>query len=176
MRSRARKSGTIGIVDRAGIADDEGRALEGVRAGGRPLATRLIAVAAVGAAVSLAVGFGLRALGRSAFDVPHSLPTLELSVLLPATIAPVLGNSFGYFMSFIAKPSRSSMKIFLGVAIVFLVPPFAVAAAKMPGSANAGSVVTTAAVNVFPQLIVPALLLFVPSPVLLRSVRPAFRA
>jgi hypothetical protein len=164
MRSSRRKTGTIGVVDRVGLADEEGRALRAVRPRGRPTAARLVMVAVVGAAVSCAVGFGLRALGRSLFDVPNALPTLELSVLLPATIAPVLGNSFGYFMSFMAKPSRNSMKIFLGVAAAFLIPPVVVAATKMPGSANAGSVITTGAVNVFPLLIVPALLLFVPSP------------
>ena len=46
--------------------------------------------------------------------------------------------------------------------VVTDIPPFAVAATKLPASANAGSVVTTVALNVFPQLIVPALLLFVP--------------
>ncbi len=152
-------------MDRGGLGDEQGRAGGAVQARGRPTATRLIAVAVIGAALSAAVGFGIRALGRSVLDVPHGLPTLELSVLLPATIAPVLGNSFGYFMSFMAKPSGNSMKIFLGVAAVFLIPPIVVAATKMPGSANAGSILTTAAVIIFPQLIVPALLLFVPSSV-----------
>lgn len=117
---------------------------------------------ALGVLISIALGLALRALGRGALDVPRNLPSLALSALLPATVFPVLGNGFGFFMSFRAKPSRHSMALFLGIGAVMTVVGVAISASKLPPGASAGSIATTLLVSVVPVLlIVPALLLLV---------------
>ena len=139
-----------------------GAAEPGVAYDARAIRARLLAVAFAGVALSLAIVFGLRELGRHVLDVPHALPTLESKALLPTAIAPVVGNSFGFLMSFVVRPRRHSMFLFLVGAAIFLAVSSVIVASKLPGSANAGSLTTTVAVVVVPNLIVPALLLLVP--------------
>ncbi|PZR65115.1 MAG: hypothetical protein DLM63_12740 [Solirubrobacterales bacterium] len=117
----------------------------------------------VGVLVSIALGFALRELGRGVFDVPRNLPSLALSALLPATVFPVLGNGFGFFMSFRAKPHRHSMQLFLAIGAVMTAVGIAISATKLPSGASVGSLATTLSVSIIPVLlIVPALLLLVP--------------
>lgn len=125
----------------------------------------LWAVLVGGVVASVALGFGLRALGRDVLGVPSGLPSLAVSALLPATIFPVLGNCFGYFMSFRAKPSADSMRLFLGIGAVMTLVGIAISASKLPASANAASVVTTVGISLAASLlIITALLMLVSRP------------
>jgi hypothetical protein len=123
---------------------------------------RLVLVALCGVAVSLALVFGLRELGRQLLDVPVNLKTLETKGLLPTAIAPVIGNSFGYLMSFIVRPGRHSMLLYLLGAATFLVLSTVIVSTTLPGSASAGSVITTVVIVLVPNSIVPVLPMLVP--------------
>lgn len=114
-----------------------------------------------GLVMSVALGFALRALGRGLLDVPSGLPSLATSALLPATIFLVLGNCFGYYMSFRAKPSRHSMQLFIGIGAVMTAIGIVISASKLPGSANLASVTTTIAVSLIPSLLIVSALLLV---------------
>ncbi|MGH3262085.1 MAG: hypothetical protein ACRDNS_08840 [Trebonia sp.] len=114
-----------------------------------------------GLVMSVALGFALRALGRGLLDVPSDLPSLVTSALLPATIFPVLGNCFGYYMSFRAKPSRHSMRLFIGISAVMAAIGIVISASKLPGSANLASVATTIAVSLISSLLIISALLLV---------------
>lgn len=119
----------------------------------------LWAALAGGVAISVALGFALRALGRELADVPAGLASLQPAALLPATILPVLGNGLGFYMSFRAKPGPYSMRLFLGIAALMGLVGVAISATKLPASAGGGSVITTIAVALTPTLlIIPALL------------------
>jgi len=120
-------------------------------------------VLAGGLAVSVGLGFALRALGRGLLDVPSGLPSLSTSALLAATIFPVLGNSFGFYMSFRAKPSAHSTRLFIAIGALMAVVGISISASKLPDSASLGSVSTTIAVSLVSSvMIVAALLLLVP--------------
>jgi hypothetical protein len=119
----------------------------------------LWALLAIGLLVSVALGFALRALGRGMLGVPSDLPSLAASALLPATIFPVLGNSFGFHMSFRAKPSAHSLRLFLAIGMVMTVVGILISASKLPASASSGSVITTVAVSLVPSVLIIAALL-----------------
>jgi hypothetical protein len=91
--------------------------------------------------------------------VPSDLPSLAASALLPATIFPVLGNSFGFYMSFRAKPSAHSLRLFLAIGMVMTVLGILISASKLPASASSGSVITTVAVSLVPSVLIIAALL-----------------
>ncbi len=115
-----------------------------------------------GGAVSVALGFALRALGRELADVPAGLSCLRPAALLPATVLPVLGNGLGFYISFRARPSRYSTRVFLGVGALMGLAGVAISVGKLPASADGGSVITTIAVALAPTLlIIPALLTLV---------------
>ena len=115
-----------------------------------------------GVTVSVALGFALRALGRALADVPAGLSSLRPAALLPATILPVLGSCLGFYMSFRAKPTRHSTRIFLGAGALMGLGGVAISAGTLPASANGGSVITTIAVALAPTLLItPALLTLV---------------
>lgn len=115
--------------------------------------------------VSVGLAFGLRALGRSVLDVPRELPSLVASALLPAAVLPVLGNCFGYFVSFRAKPSAHSMRLFLGIGAAMTLIGIAISASKLPTSASTASVAATVVVDLVPTLLtIAGLLLLVPRP------------
>ena len=123
----------------------------------------LWAVLAGGLAVSVALAFGLRALGREFADVPAGLTALKPATFLSATILTVLGNGLGFYISFRAKPGPYSTRLFLGMAAFWTLVGIAISATKLPSSANVGSVITTIAVALAPTLLmVPALLTLVP--------------
>lgn len=119
----------------------------------------LWAVLACSLLISVALGFGLRALGRMWLNVPTGLPSLAISSLLPAAVLPVLGNCFGFYMAFRAKPSDHSMRLFIAIGAVMSVIGVAITASKLPTSPGAGSVVTTVAVSLLPSILVIAALL-----------------
>ena len=119
----------------------------------------LWAVLAGGLLVSVALGFALRTLGRSVLGVPSDLPSLAASALLPATIFPVLGNCFGFYMSSRAKPSAHSLRIFLAVGVVMTLAGILISASKLPAAASSGSVTTTVAVSLVPSALIIAALL-----------------
>ena len=122
----------------------------------------LWALLAGGLLVSVALGFTLRALGRGVLGVPSDLPSLAASALLPATIFPVLGNCFGFYMSFRVKPSAHSLRLFLAIGVVMTLVGILISATKLPASTSSGSVITTVAVSLVPSvLIIAALLLLV---------------
>src|SRR5260370_39936569 len=75
----------------------------------------LWAALASGVVISVALGFALRALGRELADVPAALTPLQPAALLPATILPVLGCGFGFYMAFHAKPRPYPMRLFVGI-------------------------------------------------------------
>jgi hypothetical protein len=143
-------------VPRAGALDDRGDP--------GAIRSRLLLLTLAGAIASFALALGIRGLGRALLDVPTSLPTLVISALVPASIAPILGNSFGFLMSFLVKPGRHSMRVFLAVGCAFLVIGCVIAAVNMPSSASAGSIVTTAVVVIVPNLWISALLFLIPRP------------
>jgi hypothetical protein len=119
----------------------------------------LWALLAGGLLVSVALGFALRALGRGVLGVPSDLPSLAASALLPAAIFPVLGNCFGFYMSFRAKPSAHSLRLFLAIGVVMTLVGVVISASKLPASASSGSVVTTVAVSLVPSVLIIAALL-----------------
>lgn len=112
-----------------------------------------------GLLVSVAFGFALRGLGRGVLGVPNALPSLAASALLPATIFPVLGNCFGFYMSFRAKPSAHSRRIFLAIGVVMTLAGILISASKLPASASPGSVITTVAVGLVASVLIIAALL-----------------
>ena len=123
----------------------------------------LWAALASGVVISVALGFALRALGRELADVPAALTPLQPAALLPATILPVLGCGFGFYMSFHAKPRPYSMRLFVGIGALMGLAGVAISATKLPASAGGGSIITTIAVALAPTLlIIPALLTLVP--------------
>lgn len=128
-------------------------------ASARGVSLPLWMVFAGGAVVSVGLGFALRALGRGLLEVPSGLPSLAASALLPATIFPVLGNCFGFHMSFRAKPSAHSMRLFIAIGAVMAVVGILIATSKLPASASLGSVSTTIAVSLIPSLLIVAALL-----------------
>ena len=122
----------------------------------------LWAALAGGVIVSVALGFALRALGRELADVPAGLASLQPSALLAATILPVLGSGFGFYMSFRAKPGPHSLRVFVGIGALMGLAGVAISASKLPASAAGGSVITTIAVALAPTLLtIPALLALV---------------
>jgi hypothetical protein len=149
----------VSSCDHAEVLSVEGRPQVDVA---RTFSVPLGAVLACGLAVSITLGFALRALGRGLLAVPSDLPSLAIAALLPATILPVLGNCFGYWMSFRVKPSAHSMRLFIAVGAVMSLVGVAITSGKLPASASAGSVATTLAVSLTPSVVtVVALLLFV---------------
>jgi hypothetical protein len=123
----------------------------------------LWAALASGVVISVALGFALRALGRALADVPAALTPLQPAALLPATILPVLGCGFGFYMSFHAKPRPYSTRLFVGIGALMGLAGVAISATKLPASAGGGSIITTIAVALAPTLlIIPALLTLVP--------------
>lgn len=119
----------------------------------------LWALLASGLLVSVALGFALRALGRGVLGVPSDLPSLAASALLPATIFPVLGNCFGFYMSFRAKPSAHSLRLFLAIGVVMTLVGILISASKLPASASSSSLMTTVAVSLVPSVLIIAALL-----------------
>lgn len=116
-----------------------------------------------GLVASVALGFGLRAFGRGVLGVPSDLPSLAASALLPAVIFPVLGNCFGFFMSFRVKPSAHSMRLFIGIGAAMTLVGIAISATKLPQSPSSASVALTVAISMLASiLIMAALLLLVP--------------
>jgi hypothetical protein len=123
----------------------------------------LWAALASGVAISVALGFALRALGRALVDVPAALTPLQPAALLAATILPVLGCGFGFYMSFHAKPGPYSMRLFVGIGALMGLAGVAISATKLPASAGGASIITTITVALAPTLlIIPALLTLVP--------------
>jgi hypothetical protein len=154
----------VSTYDEGGRPSNQGRQAGGTSTT-RGFSLPLWAVLAGGLMLSVVLGFALRALGRGVLAVPDNLPSLAISALLPATIFPVLGNCFGYWMSFRVKPSRHSTRLFVAIGAVMSVLGVALTAAKLPASASAGSVATTIAVSLTPSiLVVAALLLFASQP------------
>jgi hypothetical protein len=124
---------------------------------------RLPAVFVSGLAVSLAVGLGLGALGRAVLNVPSDFHQLKVPGIFPYAFPPIFGCTGGFIVAFIVKkPGRRSMHLFLTVGLKFALIDSLIAILGLPGSANAGSIVTLLAVILFPLLIMPALLRFVP--------------
>lgn len=119
----------------------------------------LAAAALTALALSIAIVLGLRELGRAVLDVPDHLAPLSTSALIPATIFPVIGNTVGFFISFVLKPGRYSMHLFLGVGAVMTIAGIAIAMTQLPAASGTAPIITTLAVSLVPVLvIVPALL------------------
>jgi putative flippase GtrA len=125
-----------------------------------PVAPRALGVTLiVGLIVALIVNLALRWLGQQLLDVPKGAP--PNGGLIPATVFPVVGNCFGCFMSW-RMPTRRSLRTFLGVGGFMTLVGVAISLAMVPSGANAGTLVTTAAIAVAPVLvIIPALLYLV---------------
>ena len=65
----------------------------------------------------------VRTLAIEVADVPEDLHALELYQLIPATFFPVLGNSFGFFMSFRRPDDRSVVRYLIptvGLPLLFI--------------------------------------------------------
>lgn len=123
----------------------------------------LVVVLCGGLVLSVALAFGLRAVGRGVFDVPSDLASLATWAILPAAIFPVLGTCFGFFMSFRAKPGAHSMQLFLAIGAVLALVGVAISASKLPAAPSSAAVVFTVATSLLPTIgIVAALLVFVP--------------
>lgn len=76
----------------------------------------------------------------------------------------MVGNSFGFFISFSLKPSRYSLPLFLAFGAVMTIAGIVMSMAELPAAADTGAIITAVAVSVAPVLVtVPALLLLLRS-------------
>ncbi len=141
-------------------APAERRQRRATTASGAQVARPALAAAALAAlTLSIAIVLGLRELGRAMLDVPDHLAPLSTSTLIPATVFSVIGNTVGFFVSFVLKPGRYSMHLFLGIGAAMTIAGIAIAMTQLPAASGTGPVITTLAVSLAPVLvIVPALL------------------
>jgi hypothetical protein len=126
---------------------------------GAPVALRALLPTMLGAfVVAIALVFAVREIAVGMFEVPDDEPTLLSPALILSTFFPVVGNTFGFFMSY-RRPQRLSLLLFLGVGAIMTVVGTAISMTKLSASADSGSVITTLLVNLIPVLVVlPALL------------------
>lgn len=145
----------------AGDTPSQGRIASGLRTAALPLA----AVFACAFAASLAGALAIRALGRALLSVPANFEPLLVPHIFPYTFAPVIGCSVAFTVAFIVKkPGPRSLHLFLTVGAKFALIDALIAIISLPGSTGAGAIVTLIAVILYPLLIIPALLRFVPRP------------
>jgi hypothetical protein len=124
-----------------------------------PVALRALLPTMLGClVVAIALVFAVRGVAVGMFEVPDDEPTLIGSALILSAVLPVVGNAFGFFMSY-RRPQRLSLLLFVGVGAIMTVVGTAVSMTKLSASAGSGSVITTLLVSVIPVLVVvPALL------------------
>jgi len=126
---------------------------------GAPVALRALLPTMLGAfVVALALVFAVREVAVGMFEVPDDEPTLISSALILSTFFPVVGNTFGFFMSY-RRPQRLSLLLFVGVGAIMTVVGTAIAMTHLSASADSGSVITTLLVNIIPVLVVVLALL-----------------
>jgi hypothetical protein len=126
---------------------------------GAPVAPRALLPTMLGAfVVAIALVFAVRGVAVGMFEVPGDEPTLISSALILSTFFPVVGNAFGFFMSY-RRPQRLSLLLFLGIGAVMTVGGTTLSMTMLSSSADSGAVITTLLVSVLPVLVVvPALL------------------
>lgn len=145
----------------ASETSSRGRIAGGLRTAALPLAT----VFACAFAASLVGALAIRALGRALLSVPTNFEPLLVPHIFPYTFAPVVGCSVAFTVAFIVKkPGPRSLHLFLTVGAKFALIDALIAILSLPGSTSAGSIATLIAVILYPLLIIPALLRFVPRP------------
>jgi hypothetical protein len=121
---------------------------------GAPVALRALLPTMLGAfVVALAVVFAVREVAFGLFDVPDDEPPLIGAALILSTVFPVVGNTFGFFMSY-RRPQRLSLLLFLGVGAIMTVVGTTISMTMLSASADSGSVITTLLVNIIPFLVV----------------------
>jgi hypothetical protein len=126
---------------------------------GAPVALRALLPTMLGAfVVAIVLVFAMREVAVGVFEVPGDEPTLISSALILSTFFPVVGNAFGFFMSY-RRPQRVSLLLFLGVGAIMMVAGTALSMTKLSASAGSGSVITTLLANMIPVLVVAPLLL-----------------
>jgi len=123
---------TLEVVAAAGLvrgaAADRSKVLGGVREVPEGLFARIAMRAPVSAPevrqeAALALGWSLalvllfREFAFDVLDVPKDLNALELSSILPATIFPIVGNSFGFYKIF-RRPDDTSVRRYLGPTLI----------------------------------------------------------
>ena len=130
---------TVEVVEAAASAGGEADAVSRVLGGVRQVPEGLFSRIAARAPVTLqdiipvfllslgwayAANLLVRTLAIEVAGVPEDLHALELWQLLPATFFPVLGNSFGFYMSFRRPDDRSVVRYLiptLGLPLLFIV-------------------------------------------------------
>jgi hypothetical protein len=138
-----------------------GRIAQGLRRSALPLA----AVAALGFVASIVGELGISGLGRAVLGVPSDFKALTAPDIFPYAFAPIVGCSLAFIAVFIVKkPGAHSAHLFLTVGLKFAVLDLLLALLAAGGSMSAGTIVTLVAVVLYPLLIIPALLRFVPRP------------
>jgi hypothetical protein len=126
---------------------------------GAPVALRALLPTMLGAFVAaLALVSAVRGVAVGVFEVPGDEPTLINSALILSTFVPVLGNTFGFFMSY-RRPQRTSLLLFLGVGAIMTVAGTALSMTKLSADADTGAVITTLLANTIPVLVVAPMLL-----------------
>jgi hypothetical protein len=126
---------------------------------GAPVALRALLPTMLGAFVAaVALVSAVRGVAVGVFEVPGDESPLISSALILSTFVPVVGNTFGFFMSY-RRPQRVSLLLFLGVGAIMTVAGTALSMTKLSPSADIGAVITTLLANTIPVLVVaPALL------------------
>lgn len=136
---RLRLGGTTLEAVEAAAAEGEGQGVSRVLGGVRQVPeglfsrigarapvtpTDIVPVLVLALGWALAANLLLRSLAIEVFDVSDHLHAIVLYELLLATLFPVLGNSFGFYMSF-RRPTDRSVAIYLipsaGIPIAFIV-------------------------------------------------------
>ena len=166
---RLRLGGTTLEAIEAAAAEDEGhgvsRVLGGVRQVPEGLFSRIGARAPVtpkdiGPVLLLSLGWALaanlllRSLAIEVLDVPDDLHAIVLYELLLATLFPVLGNSFGFYMSF-RRPNDRSVVGYLIPTLAIPVLFIALNLVRMNHSGLAETVTTVAMVIIPTALSAP---------------------
>lgn len=136
-----------------------------IKAGLRQVAVRLGVVFVVGFAASIVGALAIRGLGRALLNVPNDFKPLMVPDIFPLTFAPIVGCTVGFIVAFVVKkPGPRSVHLFLTVGLKFILLDTAIAILSLPGSTSAGSIITMMLVIIFPLLILPVELRFVPRP------------
>jgi hypothetical protein len=114
---------------------------------------------------SLAGALLIGALGKALLNVPSDFKQLEVPGIFPYAFAPVIGCSVAYAVAFVVKkPGPRSIHLFVTVGVKFALLDSLLAILDLPSSANAGSIATLLVVILYPLVIIPVLLRFVPRP------------
>lgn len=93
-----------------------------------------------------------------AFNVPATISSLDFPALIASSVFPVLGNAFGFFMSY-RKVSSASLPLFLGIGVVITTVFLVLAVLDYGDHDDVGQFVTAVLVTLAPTVITVVALL-----------------